>query len=95
MIAIVVFVGDPVSDAEPSMATMADQAPMSPSESQPTGDLDASGGVDILDAYSLAKQIEQGQTATALDFNSDGRADQRDVDLLAGRAVSLNPGERG
>ena len=95
MIAIVVYMGDPVSDAEPAAMTMSDEAQMSSEPTQPTGDLDGSGGVDILDAYSLARQIEQGQAAAALDFNGDGRVDQRDVDLLAGRAVALNPGERG
>jgi hypothetical protein len=47
-------------------------------------DLDASGRVDILDAYTLAKQLPAGQ-----DVTGDGKADQADVDAIARVAVDL------
>ena len=44
---------------------------------------------DIVDAYLLALQIRDGK---GTDVNGDGAVDQRDVDYLAQRAVSVNPG---
>lgn len=53
-------------------------------------DLDRNGRVDILDAFSLARRIEQPESLSdELDFNTDGRIDQDDVDLIAARAVRL------
>ncbi|MEM6257013.1 MAG: dockerin type I domain-containing protein [Planctomycetota bacterium] len=99
MVALVAWLGNPFASSEPHadqpMLAMSEE----PASPQPTtlqpGDLDASGNVDILDAYLLARQVEQGGDTDAYDFNSDGRIDQHDIDLLASRAVALSPGEQG
>ena len=93
MIALVVFVWNPVQEQvahAPSVA-MNDEA------NRPSvgGDLDANGTVDILDAYALAKHVEQGGSAKAYDYNADGQIDQGDIDWIANQAVALNAGERG
>ena len=54
-------------------------------------DIDRSGHVDILDAFALARRIQQG-TASDFDFNKDGVVDKFDVDMVAARAVSLKKG---
>jgi hypothetical protein len=52
-----------------------------------------SARVTILDAFSLARQLKAGGKIDASwDVNHDGRVDQRDVDALASRAVSLSAG---
>ena len=57
-------------------------------------DVDGSGQVDILDAFRLALWLDQSdrdprRTVLPHDLNDDGRVDQRDVDLIAQRAVAL------
>ena len=66
-------------------------APVSLHASAVPMDVDASGRVDILDALVLARRVEANQP-DARDVNGDGAADQRDVDAVAMRAVSLRPG---
>lgn len=57
------------------------------------GDLDGSGGVDILDAFALARAMARGtQPPPGADANHDGVVDQRDVEALAAQAVTLEPG---
>ena len=51
-------------------------------------DVDRSGRVDILDAFALARRIQQG-TAGGFDLNRDGVVDKLDVDLVAAQAVRL------
>jgi hypothetical protein len=51
-------------------------------------DVDQSGRVDILDAFALARRIQQG-TAGGFDLNRDGVVDKLDVDLIAAQAVRL------
>jgi hypothetical protein len=51
-------------------------------------DVDQSGRVDILDAFALARRIQQG-TASGFDLNRDGVVDKLDVDLVAAQAVRL------
>lgn len=83
------------SDAAGSTA-YADDAP--PRTSEPTnlpGDIDNNGGVNILDAYALARRIQLGQGKPSHDLNADGLTDQRDIDWIANKVVALNPGERG
>jgi hypothetical protein len=63
------------------------------------GDLDGNGRVDILDAFSLARQLRDsgGKPVPAerrQDVNGDGVIDQKDVDLLARMAVQVT-GARG
>jgi predicted anti-sigma-YlaC factor YlaD len=55
----------------------------------PPADVDASGSIDILDAYTLALRIRDGRTRPSWDFNRDGRVDLADVDLLAQQSVAL------
>jgi len=56
-------------------------------------DLNRDGVVDMLDAFALARQLEPGQAPRPqLDFNGDGRVDERDVQALAAQAVSLEAG---
>lgn len=52
------------------------------------GDVDRNGRVDILDAFALARRIQQG-TAGGFDLNQDGVIDQLDVDLVVAQAVRL------
>jgi hypothetical protein len=59
-------------------------------------DFDRDGQVNILDAFKLAKQIEQDGSAEAnLDINGDGLVNSDDVDKIAFAAVSLNPANQG
>ena len=51
-------------------------------------DVDRSRRVDILDAFALARRIQQG-TAGGFDLNRDGVVDKLDVDLVAAQAVRL------
>jgi len=54
------------------------------------GDVDGSGGVDILDAFALARRVEaSAPVKTSWDMNLDNAVDQRDVDLIAAMAVAL------
>lgn len=49
--------------------------------------------VTILDAFTLARQLKAGEKIDpSWDVNHDGVVDQRDVDALASRAVSLSAG---
>jgi hypothetical protein len=49
--------------------------------------------VDILDAFQLARELRAGvKPARALDLNSDGVVDWRDVEIIAARAVKLDKG---
>ena len=54
------------------------------------GDIDQSGAVDILDAFALARHIENSeQMNTAWDQNQDGELNDQDVELVARIAVML------
>ncbi len=58
------------------------------------GDVDHSGRVDILDAFVVARAMENAaplaaDTPEASDLTGDGRIDRADVDALAALAVSL------
>jgi hypothetical protein len=56
-------------------------------------DIDGSGRVDILDAFALARQIEnKGEKNPAWDINGDGAINQKDVDSVALAAVRLSKG---
>ncbi len=54
-------------------------------------DFNHDGTVDMLDAFTLARQLQEGQ-AWGADLNGDGRVDDRDVQELASRAVHLDQG---
>src|SRR5262245_30719620 len=60
---------------------------VSPTALANTRDLNHDGRVDILDAFSLARQLENAQTLPAWDFNHDGKVDRQDVDTVASDAV--------
>jgi predicted anti-sigma-YlaC factor YlaD len=48
------------------------------------------GRVDIVDAYSLAVRLRSGQKVElAYDVNGDGKVDERDVEEIARRSVSI------
>jgi Dockerin type I domain len=58
------------------------------------GDLDGNGRVDILDAFSLARELRDAggkplRGDRLRDVNGDGAIDQKDVDLLARMAVQV------
>lgn len=56
-------------------------------------DIDGSGRVDILDAFTLAKRIEAGTaTSESFDFTGDHRVTREDVDVVAMAAVRLKGG---
>jgi hypothetical protein len=54
-------------------------------------DVDRSGQIDILDAFALARRIQQG-SAQGYDVNGDGVVDKGDVDAVAAQAVRLKKG---
>ncbi len=61
----------------------------------PPGDVDHSGAVDILDAYTLAVRIKSGDRLDPQwDLNGDGVVDRRDVDAIGMICVSI-PARRG
>ncbi len=56
-------------------------------------DINQDGRVDILDAFALARRLQQGAVLRPLfDFNGDGVVDQKDIDAVAARAVKLGGG---
>jgi hypothetical protein len=56
-------------------------------------DLDGSGEVDILDAFALARYIQDDERERPeWDVNRDGVVDRGDVDVIAMSAVSLGRG---
>ena len=56
-------------------------------------DIDRNGRVNILDAFRLAKQIEQhAELDPQWDMNGDGIINQADVDAIAMTAVRLDRG---
>jgi hypothetical protein len=58
-----------------------------------TNDIDLNGRVDILDAFTLARQIEQvSHIKSEWDINNDGQVDRSDVDTVALAAVRLDKG---
>ena len=54
-------------------------------------DIDHNGRVDILDAFTLARRIEQGPEH-GVDVNKDGVVNKADVDAIAAQAVKLKKG---
>ena len=68
--------------------TLDAQQPLSAAQLR-DGDVDGNGRVDILDAFAVARQLQQGTAIAAVDADGDGRTTQADVDLLAQRAVML------
>lgn len=58
-------------------------------------DIDRNGRVDILDAFALARRLQNtvpSAGSQGLDVNGDGIVDQRDVDAVAARAVKVTKG---
>jgi hypothetical protein len=54
-------------------------------------DINHDGRVDVLDAFALARRLQQGAaTESMLDINGDGVVDQRDIDAITTRAVKLD-----
>ncbi len=86
-LALVVWIGNVLTTTRPTaLRSVAPQLASAP------GDLDRSGGVDILDAFALARQLDSGTAPTHGDFNGDGRIDRADVDAIAMAAVRLTEG---
>jgi hypothetical protein len=53
-------------------------------------DIDRSGTVDILDAFLMARRLQQDtERPASWDLNRDGRVDGTDVDLVAQKAVAV------
>jgi hypothetical protein len=56
-------------------------------------DINHDGQVNILDAFQLARQLRSDRKpASGLDLNGDGVVDERDVEIIAARAVKLEKG---
>lgn len=54
------------------------------------------GRLTILDAFSLARQLKSGgRIDKSWDVNGDGSIDEKDVDALAARAVSMSDATKG
>ena len=58
----------------------------------PREDFDHNGQVDILDAFALARQMRDSEEEEEWDINGDGLVNQKDVDVIALAAVSLERG---
>lgn len=55
------------------------------------GDADGSGTVDILDAFTMARVLDAGETAPAeWDLTGDGRVNRADVSAVTAIVVSLS-----
>ena len=58
-------------------------------------DIDASGRVDVLDAFIVARALHQGETADSKwDVTGDGAVSSLDVDAIAAVAVSIVEGSK-
>jgi hypothetical protein len=58
-------------------------------------DVNRDGHVDILDAFALAREIKAKATLPAsVDINGDGVIDEKDVEIIAARAVKLGKNSR-
>jgi len=60
------------------------------------GDVDQSGQVDVVDAFKLARQLEDGVEIPPMvqyDLNRDGAVNRDDVDAIANMVVKLEAGE--
>ena len=58
-------------------------------------DINRDGRVDVLDAFALARRLQQGVATDRLfDLNGDGVVDQKDIDAITTRVVKLD-GRRG
>jgi hypothetical protein len=70
--------------------------PSSPAQPQlAREDINQDGRVDILDAFALAREIKTRATLTASDdVNGDGVVDEKDVEIIAARAVKLERDNR-
>lgn len=80
-------------NADPGHPTARESRPQALAVALPQADIDRNGTVDILDAFTLARQIESKQPVDQVwDFNGDGLIDRRDVDTVALTAVRLNKG---
>ncbi|MCI0363932.1 MAG: dockerin type I domain-containing protein [Phycisphaerales bacterium] len=67
-------------------------APQPQARQQLSGDVDGNGLVDILDAYALARRLQNSQPLElTLDLTGDGAIDRMDVDAIAMEAVALAP----
>ena len=55
-------------------------------------DLDHNGRVDILDAFALARKVQQGAVSLEFDMNGDGMVNSQDIDAVAAQAVKLKQG---
>jgi hypothetical protein len=52
-------------------------------------DVDRSGGVDVLDAFAVARALKAGVATPEMDVTNDGAVDGRDVEALLALAVRL------
>ena len=80
-------VGSSVAAACMLLFAMNRQEPQQPASV--ARDLDGNGRVDILDAFAIAREIQNGRNQPRFDINGDGRLTQADVNEIAQRAVTL------
>ncbi|MBM3879816.1 MAG: hypothetical protein FJ387_08865 [Verrucomicrobia bacterium] len=69
-----------------------DRAPNTHRTSAAAEDINRDGRVDVLDAYALALELEQGHRSSSdrlRDLNGDGVTDRHDVEFIAYQAVRL------
>lgn len=57
-----------------------------------SADVNRDGRVDVLDAFLLARALDQGTAPAWGDVDGDGRVDASDVDAVARRAVRIQGG---
>lgn len=80
--------GSPPSSPQPS--TAARRTATAALTAPPREDFDRNGRIDILDAFGLARRLEEAAApGLEWDLNGDGGVDSRDVDLMAMAAVRI------
>jgi len=87
-IAIVVYIGGPMGDAQAPAASYMAQAEAD--EPAIAGDANRDGNIDAGDLLTLGRALARGETPAGSDLNEDGIFDQRDIDSVAAIAVALN-----
>lgn len=75
------------------IAIMLNISPNSSTDIFAIEDINRSGTVDILDAFTLARAVETNSNLDdSWDINGDGKIDASDVDTIAMAAVTINKG---
>ena len=86
VLVLVMLPNEPESDV---VANRGAESTAATSEIVSQRDIDGNGRVDILDAYTLSRMIENSTAGISRDQNNDNILDDNDVNLVAEAAVTL------